>query len=116
MTTPLRPRLEEWVRTMDRRIVDFDGESTVQWIADDLEQMLTDYPSWRELMDEEPEGPCIFDGCVSRERHWHCGFSGGYDNPEDPEGPPIPFTAEPAPGVRDYNGAILLSREPGEEG
>lgn len=56
------------------------------------------------------EGPCIFTGCVSRERHWHFGFYGGYDNPDDPEGPPIPFTREPAPGVRDYNGAILPQR------
>lgn len=55
---------------------------------------------------EQPtEGPCIFDGCVSRERHWHFGFYGGYTNPADPDGPPIPFTADPAPGVRDYNGA-----------
>ena len=53
------------------------------------------------------EGPCIFVGCVSRDRHWHYGFPGGYTNPEDPEGPPIEFTREPAPGVRDYNGALL---------
>lgn len=51
--------------------------------------------------------PCIFLGCVSRERHWHGGFPGGYEDPTDPDGPPVPFTAEPAPGVRDYNGAIL---------
>ncbi len=51
--------------------------------------------------------PCIFVGCVSTDRHWHGGFPGGYDNPDDPTGPPIPFTSEPAPGVRDYNGALL---------
>lgn len=52
-------------------------------------------------------GPCIFIGCVSRDRHWHGGFPGGYDDPEDPTGPPIVFTSEAAPGVRDYNGALL---------
>lgn len=52
-------------------------------------------------------GPCIFTGCVSRDRHWHGGFPGGWDNPEDPEGPPIDFTTTPTPGVRDYNGALL---------
>lgn len=51
--------------------------------------------------------PCIFPGCVSTDRHWHGGFPGGYTNPNDPEGPPIEFTTEPAPGVRDYNGARL---------
>jgi hypothetical protein len=51
---------------------------------------------------------CIFHGCVSTDRHWHYGFPGGYDNPADPDGPPILFTSEPAPGVRDYNGALLL--------
>jgi hypothetical protein len=56
-----------------------------------------------------PVGPCIFIGCVSRDRHWHFGFPGGYDNPNDPDGPPIEFTSEPAPGVRDYNGALLPS-------
>jgi hypothetical protein len=49
---------------------------------------------------------------VPRDRHWHGGFPGGYDNPLDPEGPPIPFTSEPAPGVRDYNGALLPERQP----
>jgi hypothetical protein len=58
-------------------------------------------------------GRCIFSGCVSRERHWHGGFSGGYTDPADPDGAPIPFTAEPAPGVRDYNGAILDNPNPG---
>lgn len=56
---------------------------------------------------EHPPGPCIFDGCVSRDRHWHYGFPGGYTDPRDPDGPPIAFTTEPAPGVRDYNGALL---------
>lgn len=56
---------------------------------------------------DELERRCIFDGCVSTDRHWHFGFPGGYDNPADPDGPPIPFTSEPAPGVRDYNGALL---------
>lgn len=50
---------------------------------------------------------CIFVGCVSTDRHWHGGFPGGYGNPADPDGPPIPFTTEPEPGVRDYNGALL---------
>lgn len=56
-------------------------------------------------------GPCIFLGCVSRERHWHGGFPAGYDDPADLDGPPILFTAEPAPGVRDYYGAILDASE-----
>lgn len=58
------------------------------------------------------EGPCVFLGCVSRDRHWHGGFPGGYDNPADPGGRPIDFTREPAPGVRDYNGALLEPRPP----
>lgn len=61
----------------------------------------------RLLLARYPEGPCVWSGCVSRERHSHGGFPGGYENPEDPHGPPIEFTREPAPGVRDYNGAIL---------
>ena len=52
-------------------------------------------------------GPCVFPGCVSRERHWHGGFPAGYENPADPDGFPILFTDEPATGVRDYHGAIL---------
>ena len=35
------------------------------------------------------------------------GGPSGYNNPDDPDGPPIAFTTEPAPGVRDYNGALL---------
>lgn len=58
---------------------------------------------------------CIFIGCVSTDRHWHFGFPGGYDNPDDPTGPPIPFTSEPEPGVRDYNGALLPPRIVGEK-
>jgi len=56
---------------------------------------------------------CIFDGCVATWRHWHYGFPGGYDNPADPEGPPIHFTGDdPEPNaVRDYNGAALPPRE-----
>ena len=61
-------------------------------------------------MNELP--PCIFPGCVSTDRHWHGWFPGGYDNPDDPEGPPIEFTSEPAPGVRDYNGALLTEDRP----
>ena len=55
-------------------------------------------------------GPCIFAGCVSRERHTHGGFPGGYDNPADQQGPPIYFTDEPAAGLRDYHGAPLKSK------
>lgn len=51
--------------------------------------------------------PCVFPDCVSNDRHYHGGFPGGYENPADPDGPPILFTSEPAPGVRDYNGALL---------
>jgi hypothetical protein len=57
------------------------------------------------------ERRCIFVGCVSTDRHSHCGFPGGYDNPDDPTGAPIPFTSEAAPGVRDYNGALLAPIE-----
>jgi hypothetical protein len=53
------------------------------------------------------ERRCIFVGCVSTDRHWHGGFPGGYDNPDDPNGPPIQFTREPDGRVRDYNGAVL---------
>lgn len=54
---------------------------------------------------------CIFTGCVATWKHYHGGFPGGYDNPADPDGPPIPFEGEdPDPGaVRDYNGAALRS-------
>lgn len=58
-------------------------------------------------------GRCIFPGCVSRDRHWHGGFPGGYDNPDDPDGPPIAFTREPKSGVRDYNGALLAEPSAG---
>jgi hypothetical protein len=54
--------------------------------------------------------PCIFPDCVSTDRHWHGPFPGGYDNPADPDGPPIPFTSEPDIGVRDYNGARFDDR------
>lgn len=59
----------------------------------------------------EPERRCIFRPCVATWRHWHGGFPGGYDNPEDPEGAPIPFVGDdPEPGaIRDYNGAVLRS-------
>ena len=63
-------------------------------------------------MNEAAIGPCIFPGCVSRDRHWHGGFPGGYDNPADPEGPPIEFTTEPAPGVYDLNGGWLRGPYP----
>lgn len=55
------------------------------------------------------ERRCIWEPCVATWRHWHGGFPGGYDNPEDPTGPPIPFDGEnPDPtAVRDYNGAAL---------
>lgn len=56
--------------------------------------------------------PCVFPECVSTDRHFHGPFPGGYENPADPNGPPIPFTSEPAPGVRDYNGALLTDEEP----
>lgn len=54
-------------------------------------------------------GPCIWKPCVATWAHSHGGFPGGYDNPDDPEGPPIPFEGEdPEPeAVRDYNGAVL---------
>lgn len=58
---------------------------------------------------ETAPGPCIWKPCVATWRHWHGGFPGGYDNPEDPEGPPIEFEGDdPDPtAVRDYNGAAL---------
>jgi|GEM_PF-3947729 len=60
----------------------------------------------------QPEQPltCIFRPCVATWAHSHGGFPGGYDNPDDPEGPPIPFEGEdPDPSaVRDYNGAALV--------
>lgn len=54
-------------------------------------------------------GPCIWEPCVATWEHYHGGFPGGYDDPDDPTGPPIPFTGpDPDPNaVRDYNGAIL---------
>jgi hypothetical protein len=53
---------------------------------------------------------CIWRPCVATWRHWHGPFPGGYDNPDDPTGPPIPFEGnEPDEGVRDYNGAPLVS-------
>ena len=97
--------LEELVGAVDDMLDTFDA-ATEQYV----------HKGWpvtkrlrkaRALLAPTPVGACIFEGCVSRERHWHAGFPGGYTNPADPEGPPIPFTAEPAPGVRDYNGAIL---------
>jgi hypothetical protein len=72
------------------------------------QEVIPSYNGWqRHLEFCRPLGPCIFTGCVSRDRHWHFGFPGGYDNPSDPDGAPILFTIEPAPGVRDYNGALL---------
>jgi hypothetical protein len=51
---------------------------------------------------------CIFPGCVATWEHWHGGFPGGYDNPDDPDGPPIAFVGPaPEPGVRDDDGALL---------
>lgn len=32
----LRTRIENLVRSMDARIVDYDGEATVRWISDDI--------------------------------------------------------------------------------
>lgn len=59
---------------------------------------------------------CIFDGCVATWKHWHGGFPGGYDDPNDPErtGPPISFEGDdPDPdAVRDYFGAALPKRAP----
>lgn len=58
---------------------------------------------------------CIFVPCVATWQHWHGGFPGGFDNPDDPEGPPIPFEGdEPELGVRDYHGALLLAQPAGE--
>ena len=60
-----------------------------------------------------PEGArCIFVPCIATWQHWHGGFPGGYDDPDDPEGPPIVFVGgDPEPGaVRDYNGAALRER------
>ena len=68
---------------------------------DDDRDVITQSPA-----DSEPR-PCVFPGCVSTDRHSHGGFPGGYANPDDPDGPPIEFTTEPEPGVRDYNGALL---------
>ena len=67
-------------------------------------------------MTAEP-GPCIFLGCVATWRHGHGPFPGGYDDPADPIGPPIPFDGDdPEPGViRDYNGAAL-SQAPADTG
>ena len=52
---------------------------------------------------------CIFDGCVATWEHTHGGFPGGYTNPNNPTGSPIPFAGpDPDPSaVRDYNGAVL---------
>ena len=59
-------------------------------------------------------GPCIFDGCVATWKHYHGGFPGGYTNPDDPTGAPIPFTnPDPSPGaVRDYFGRALPDPAP----
>jgi hypothetical protein len=67
----------------------------------------------RVVREREADKRCIFPGCVGTWAHSHGGFPGGYDNPADPEGPPIPFEGEdPDPtAVRDYNGAALLDRE-----
>lgn len=59
------------------------------------------------------ERRCIFGDCVATWRHWHGGFPGGYDNPDDPQGPPIAFEGDDPAGpgaVRDYNGALLEVR------
>jgi hypothetical protein len=64
---------------------------------------------WAALREKYPPTRCIFRDCVATWQHWHGGFWGGYDNPDDPEGAPIPFVGgDPQPGVvRDYNGAAL---------
>ena len=58
---------------------------------------------------DKPERRCIWKPCVATWAHTHGGFPGGYDNPDDPEGPPIPFEGDdPEPDrVRDDNGAPL---------
>lgn len=52
---------------------------------------------------------CLFRPCVATWEHYHGGFPGGFDNPDDPTGTPIAFVGpNPEPGaVRDYNGAVL---------
>ena len=78
------------------------------WVIDDTQ----DYVYCGEcLIAQDDASACIFTDCVSKDRHWHFGFPGGYDNPADPEGPPISFTTEPTPGVRDYNGALLTGAD-----
>ena len=84
------------------------GSATARAILAHLRDLGWTLPATPAPMD----GPCIFVGCVSRDRHTHGGFPGGYTNPDDPTGAPIPFTTEAAPGVRDYNGALLATPAP----
>jgi hypothetical protein len=57
----------------------------------------------------DQEKACIFAPCVATWEHYHGGFPGAFDDPDDPTGAPIYFVgADPEPGaVRDYNGAVL---------
>jgi hypothetical protein len=52
---------------------------------------------------------CLWKPCVATWKHFHGPFPGAFDDPDDPEGPPISFRgADPDPAaVRDYNGAAL---------
>jgi len=52
---------------------------------------------------------CLWLPCVATWEHSHGGFPGAFDDPDNPEGPPIWFAGkDPEPtAVRDYNGAAL---------
>lgn len=46
-----------------------------------------------------PECRCLFEPCVAWWRHWHGGFPGGCDDPNDPDGPPRIFDADDPDGM-----------------
>lgn len=60
------------------------------------------------MTDQTPRH-CYMEACVATWRHWHGFLPGGYDDPNDPGGEPIPFEdQDPEPdAVRDHNGAKL---------
>jgi hypothetical protein len=96
--------------TEARHVVELIRKSLQYANGEDAADLSYELREWEAVVRErETPKSCIWKPCVATWAHSHGGFPGGYDNPADPEGPPIPFEGEdPDPtAVRDYNGAAL---------
>lgn len=77
-----------------------------------------DREAWERALDPEyvlVRMRCVFPDCVSTDKHWHGGFPGGFNHPQDPAGekPPVEFIPEMDPGwVYDLNGGKLVQLDP----